>query len=197
MSRRPVTTSQTSHAAKPATPANTSGEPSAMARFPAPAKMSTLPPATASSRCHGRVNPLAWVASAAPMKVAPSAGSASAKSGVELPDQLEGGGWLGQTIRGEHDRDVRGYDEGEYRRERRSGCHREPRPVRPCGAAALHEPLQPRDEQQEQGQVQGLQTHGDGQGAPVLGVVGEDLTKRRGVGGRSSEHRVLNDHRRG
>jgi hypothetical protein len=31
-----VTTSQTSHAAKPATPTNSSGEPSAMARFPAP-----------------------------------------------------------------------------------------------------------------------------------------------------------------
>lgn len=47
-----------------------------MARFPTPAKTSKLPPATPSSRCHGRVNPLAWVASAAPMKVVPSAGSA-------------------------------------------------------------------------------------------------------------------------
>src|SRR3954454_22015471 len=80
MSRRPVTTSQTTHAARPETPANTSGEPSAMARFAAPAEMSTMPPATPSIRCHGRVNPLAWVASAAPMKVAPSAGSASAKA---------------------------------------------------------------------------------------------------------------------
>src|SRR5919107_1189871 len=59
MSRRPVTTSQTSHAARPATPTNSSGEPSAMARFPAPAKMSKLPPATPSSRCHGRDKPLA------------------------------------------------------------------------------------------------------------------------------------------
>src|SRR5918994_3634710 len=80
ISRRPVTTSQTSHAARPATPTNSSGEPSAMARFPAPAKMHKLPPATPSSRCHGRVKPLAWVANAAPMKVAPSAGSASAKA---------------------------------------------------------------------------------------------------------------------
>src|SRR5215211_8189078 len=80
MSRRPVTTSQTSHAAKPGSPTNSSGEPSAMARFPAPAKMSKLPPATPSGRCHGRVKPLAWVANAAPMKVAPSAGSASAKA---------------------------------------------------------------------------------------------------------------------
>ena len=87
------------------------------------------------------------------------------------------------------------HDEGEYRRERRSGCHREPRPVRPCAATALHEPVQSRDEQQEQRQVHGLQTHGDGHGAPVLGVVGEDLTKRIAVGGRSSaKHRVLNDH---
>src|SRR5215212_6939206 len=80
ISRRPVTTSQTSHAARPATPTNSSGEPSAMARFPAPAKMHKLPPATPSSRCHGRVKPLAWVANAAPMKVAPSAGIASAKA---------------------------------------------------------------------------------------------------------------------
>ncbi len=59
MSRRPVTTSQTSHVARPRTPTNNSGDPSAMARFPAPAKMGKLPPATPSSRCHGRVKPLA------------------------------------------------------------------------------------------------------------------------------------------
>ncbi len=59
MSRRPVTTSQTSHKARPKTPTNNSGDPSAMARLPSPAKMGKLPPATPSSRCHGRVKPLA------------------------------------------------------------------------------------------------------------------------------------------
>jgi hypothetical protein len=60
--------------------------------------------------------------------------------------------------------------------------------------------VQSRDEQQEQRQLHGLQTHGDGHDAPVLGVVGEDLTKRSAEGGRFSahrKHRVLNDHRRG
>jgi hypothetical protein len=32
---------------------------------------------------------------------------------MELPHQLEGGVWLGQVIRGEYDRDVRGNGEGE------------------------------------------------------------------------------------
>ena len=59
MSRRPVTTSQTSHVARPRTPTNNNGDPFAMARFPAPAKMDKLPPATPNSRCHGRVKPLA------------------------------------------------------------------------------------------------------------------------------------------
>src|SRR5215212_8530048 len=73
--RTPVATSQTSQAASPATPTNSSGEPSAMARLPTPATSSRLPPAAASRRCHGGVSRLACVASAAPMNVAPSAGS--------------------------------------------------------------------------------------------------------------------------
>jgi hypothetical protein len=107
-----VTTSQTSQAAKPEIPANTSGEPSAMAKVPAPATMRTLPAARPSSRCHGRVNPLAWVASVAPMKGRPERGEGEPEGRrVESPGQLEDGGWLGQAVRGEHDRDVRGDDE--------------------------------------------------------------------------------------
>src|SRR5215217_1024725 len=78
--RTPVASSQTSQAANPGSPTNSRGEPSAMARFPAPATISRLPPAMPSRRCHGRVNPVAWVASAAPMKVVPRAGSASANA---------------------------------------------------------------------------------------------------------------------
>ena len=47
--------------------------------------------------------------------------------------------------------------------------------------------------------VRGLQVHGDGHGAPVHGVVGEDHTERIAVGrcSRAHKHRVLNDQRRG
>jgi hypothetical protein len=54
-------------------------------------------------------------------------------------------------------------------------------------------------EQEQQRQVQRIQADRDRDRGPVLGVVGEDLTKRSGVAGRSSDpkHRVLNDQRRG
>ena len=61
--------------------------------------------------------------------------------------------------------------------------------------------MQSRDEQQQQQQVaDGLGPTETATNGPVLGVVGEDLTKRHGVGGRfraHKKHRVLNDHRHG
>src|SRR3712207_109727 len=49
--RTPVASSQTSQAASPATPTNSSGEPSAMARLPTPATSSRLPPAALLPPC--------------------------------------------------------------------------------------------------------------------------------------------------
>ena len=133
-----------------------------MARFPAPAKMSKLPPATPSSRCHGRgVKPLAWVANAAPMKVAPSAGSARAKAAAWSCQAISKAG-LGSArpsaasttamcvVMTQADTAASVAPAATVSRDQLS----------PGAATALHEPAQSRDEQQEQRQDHGLQTHG-------------------------------------
>ena len=59
-----------------------------MARLPAPAKMGKLPPATPSSRCHGRVKPLAWVAYAAPARWLRELGASAATLPLRLHREL-------------------------------------------------------------------------------------------------------------
>ena len=78
--RTPVASSQTSQAANPRSPTKISAEPSAIARLPSPAASSRLPPTRPSRRCQAGVSPLACAARAAPMKVVPSVGSASANA---------------------------------------------------------------------------------------------------------------------
>lgn len=76
--------------------------------------MSEVLPAKPSSRCHGRVKPFGVSRQRRADEARPERGQREREGrGMELPHQLEGGGRLGQSIRGEHDRDMRGNGEGE------------------------------------------------------------------------------------
>ena len=168
-----------------------------MARFPAPAKMSKLPPATPSSRCHGRVKPLAWVANAAPMKVVPSAGSREReRRRVELPGELERLGRLGESACGEDDSDQTDVDEGKDRGESRTGGDGEARPVGPRSPAPPDEPVETGHEDEQQRQFHRLQADSDRDCVAILRE-GEHLLDRSAEGrpSRSRQHRVLYRHR--
>ena len=182
-SRTPVASSHTSQAAKPSSPTNRSGEPSAIARLATPAASSRAPPATPSRRCHRGVSRLACAASAAPMNVAPSAGSASANAAA-CSCQASSNGGLGSArlAGGEHEPDLQHVDKREDRREGRARGHREARPVDARTPATPDQPVETGHEHEQQRQVQRLQADRDRDHVAVL-VVGEHLLERVPVGG--------------